>query len=57
MATDRLGAGGALCVLQFVGSEEGPEIGGRLSTRRRTADKRTAYAAKIRKAGAEKAPA
>lgn len=45
----RVGDAGEICVLQFVGAEEGPEIGGRLSTRRRTADKRTAFAARIRK--------
>lgn len=45
----RLGDAGELCVLQLVGAEEGPEIGGRLSRRRRMADKRTAFAAKIRK--------
>lgn len=45
----RLGDAGELCVLQLVGSEEGPEIGGRPSIRRRTADKRTAFAAKVRK--------
>ena len=45
----RLGDGGEICLLQFVGAEEGPEIGGKPSTRRRTADKRTAYAAKLRK--------
>ena len=45
----RLGDGGELCIIQFVGAEEGPEIGGRLSTRRRIADRRTAFAAKIRK--------
>ena len=45
----RIGDGAELCVLQLVGNEEGPEIGGRVSTRRRTADKRTAYAAKLRK--------
>ena len=46
---NRLGDAAELCVLQFVGNEEGPEIGGRVSTRRRIADKRTAYAAKLRK--------
>lgn len=46
----RIGDGGELCVIQFVGAEEGPEIGGKPSTRRRQADKRTAYAAKVRKA-------
>lgn len=45
----RIGDGSELCILQFVGNEEGPEIGGRPSTRRRIADKRTAYAAKLRK--------
>ncbi|RMH30156.1 MAG: 50S ribosomal protein L17 [Planctomycetota bacterium] len=47
----RLGDGGALCVLQLVGDEEGPEIGGRVSVRRRIADGRTEFAAKLRKAG------
>ncbi len=45
----RLGDAGELCIIQLVGNEEGPEIGGRPSTRRKTADKRTAYAAKVRK--------
>ncbi|HBS28320.1 MAG TPA: 50S ribosomal protein L17 [Phycisphaerales bacterium] len=45
----RIGDAGELCVIQFVGSEEGPEIGGNISTRRRIADKRTAYAAELRK--------
>jgi hypothetical protein len=40
-------------VIQFVGNEEGPEIGGRPSTRRRQADRRTAFAAKLRKDGAK----
>ena len=51
----RVGDGTELCVIQFVGAEEGPEIGGNPSTRRRTADKRTAYAAKARKPKAEAA--
>ena len=51
----RIGDAGELCVIQFVGSEEGPEIGGNLSTRRRTADKRTAFAAKLRKEFEKKA--
>jgi len=38
----RIGDGGELCVLQLVGAEEGPEIGGNPSQRRKTADKRTA---------------
>lgn len=45
----RLGDAGELCVIQFVGSEEGPEIGGQGSTRRKVADRRAAYAAKARK--------
>lgn len=45
----RLGDKAQTCVLQFCGAERGPEIGGRVSTRRRIADKRTAYAAKLRK--------
>ncbi|MBM4108029.1 MAG: 50S ribosomal protein L17 [Phycisphaerae bacterium] len=45
----RVGDAGELVVLQFVGAEEGPEIGGQPSTRRRIADKRTAFAAKARK--------
>lgn len=42
----RVGDAGELVVIQFVGAEEGPEIGGNISTRRRIADKRTAFAAK-----------
>ncbi len=49
LAKRRVGDAGELCVLQLVGAEEGPEIGGNLSTRRRIADKRTAFAAKLRK--------
>lgn len=44
----RIGDAAELCVLQFVGAEDGPEIGGRPSTRRRQADKRTAFYAKVR---------
>jgi len=51
----RIGDGGEICLIQFVGAEDGPEIGGRPSTRRRQADRRTAFAAKVRKASAEKA--
>lgn len=59
---NRLGDAAGVCVIQFVGNEDGPEIGGNLSTRRRIADKRTAYAAQLRKnaapaAVAEEAPA
>ncbi|TVQ60332.1 MAG: 50S ribosomal protein L17 [Phycisphaerales bacterium] len=45
----RLGDQAEVVVIQFVGNEEGPEIGGRGSTRRRQADRRTAYAAQLRK--------
>lgn len=48
----RLGDATPLCVIQFVGNEEGPEIGGKPSGRRRQADKRTAFAAKARKTAA-----
>ena len=36
-------------MLQLVGEEEGPQIGGGTSTRRKQADRRTAYAASLRK--------
>lgn len=49
LGKNRLGDGTELCVIQFVGAEEGPEIGGKPSTRRRQADRRTAFAAKVRK--------
>jgi len=49
----RLGDAAELCVIQFVGNEEGPEIGGAPSTRRRKADRRTALAAKLRKESAK----
>jgi large subunit ribosomal protein L17 len=45
----RVGDGTELCVLQFCGAEEGAEIGGRPSQRRRIGDRRTAYYAKLRK--------
>jgi len=45
----RLGDAAEYCIIQFVGAEEGPEIGGNLSQRRRIADKRTAFAAEVRK--------
>lgn len=45
----RLGDQAEVCVIQFVGNEEGPEIGGQPSTRRRRADKRSAYYASVRK--------
>ncbi|MEM1186266.1 MAG: 50S ribosomal protein L17 [Planctomycetota bacterium] len=53
----RLGDAGEIVLIQFVGAEEGPEIGGRPSGRRRQADKRTAFAAKLRKPESEEAAA
>jgi large subunit ribosomal protein L17 len=51
LAKVRIGDASPLCVLQFVGNSanEGPEIGGRTSVRRKKADRRTAFAAKLRK--------
>ena len=45
----RLGDAAELVMLQLVGREEGPEIGGGTSGRRRQADRRTAFAAKFKK--------
>ncbi len=45
----RLGDGGDRVLLQLVGEEEGPELGGQLSRRREKADRRTAFAAGLRK--------
>ncbi|MDQ7012528.1 MAG: 50S ribosomal protein L17 [Planctomycetota bacterium] len=53
----RLGDATPLCVIQFVGNEDGPEIGGKPSGRRRQADRRTAFAAKVRKVAAAPAAA
>lgn len=50
----RLGDGTDLVLLQLVGKEDGPQVSGRRSNRRAIADKRTAFAAKTRKAGAAK---
>ncbi len=46
----RLGDGTDLVLLQLVGREEGPQVGGGTSGRRRQADRRTAYAARLRRA-------
>ena len=51
----RIGDASPLCIIQFVGAEDGPEVGGQPSTRRRQADKRSAYAAKVRKESAKAA--
>ncbi len=45
----RLGDGADLVSLQLVGREEGPQVGGGMSGRRRGADRRTAFAAQLRK--------
>jgi large subunit ribosomal protein L17 len=39
----RLGDNAETCVIQFVGAEEGPEIGGQPGHRRRKADRRSKY--------------
>ncbi|MEY5061901.1 MAG: ribosomal protein [Planctomycetota bacterium] len=49
----RVGDQTDLCILQLVGKEEGAQVSGRRSNRRRTADKRTKFAADRRKGGAE----
>jgi large subunit ribosomal protein L17 len=58
----RLGDGGDLVILQLVGREDGPTIGGGSSRRREAANNRTAFAARLRKgddatAKADAAPA
>jgi large subunit ribosomal protein L17 len=57
LARHRIGDGTSLCVLQLVGgeSENGPQVRGQHSRRREKADRRTAFAAKIRKAKPEAA--
>jgi large subunit ribosomal protein L17 len=51
----RLGDASDLVLLQLVGQEGGPQVSGRKSTRRSIADRRTAFAAKVRKAAEAKA--
>ena len=51
LSKHRLGDGADLVLLQLVGREEGPQIGGGRSRRREQADRRTAYYAKLRKGG------
>jgi len=46
---NRLGDGADIVVLQLVGEEDGPQIGGGMSSRRKAADRRTAFAASLRK--------
>jgi large subunit ribosomal protein L17 len=57
LGTHRLGDGADLVLLQFVGAEDGPQVSGRRSNRRVAADRRTAYAAKLRKDRESKATA
>ncbi len=49
----RVGDAGEHCLLQLVGAEDGPEIGGNPGQRRRKADRRTAFAAEKRRGFAE----
>lgn len=53
----RLGDGTDIVILQLVGEEDGPEIGGGVSTRRQRANNRAAFAARLRKDGAGAEPA
>jgi large subunit ribosomal protein L17 len=53
----RLGDGTDLVILQLVGREEGPEIGGGTSRRREKMNKRTAFAAKVGKSFKKAEPA
>jgi len=49
LAKHRIGDGADLVVLQLVGDEDGPTLGGRISRRRQKQDNRTAFAARLRK--------
>jgi len=51
LGSNRLGDGADHVLLQLVGEEDGPEIGGAGSNRRRKASKRAEFAARLRKAG------
>ena len=53
----RLGDGAEIVIIQLVGQEDGPELGGGSSRRRQKADRRTAYAAKLGKSGGSTAAA
>ncbi len=56
LARHRIGDGSPLVLLQMVGDESGPEIGGRRSTRRLAKERRRAFAEKSR-AKTQAAPA
>lgn len=45
----RIGDGSDLCVLQLVGTEEGPQVSGAYSRRRDKANRRMTYAAELRR--------
>ncbi len=49
LGTHRLGDGADLVILQFVGQEDGPEIGGAGSGRKRRANRRAEFASSLRK--------
>lgn len=53
----RIGDGADLCVLQLVGDESGPQVSGQYSRRRKQADNRMAFAARLRKQGGDAASA
>ena len=57
LGSHRLGDATDIVLLQLVGQEEGPEIGGGTSRRREQADKRTAFAASVLAPAAEAATA
>ncbi len=56
LGTTRLGDGADRVMLQLVGREEGPQIGGGTSGRRKQADRRTAFAAQRRKSAEPQEP-
>lgn len=56
LGTHRIGDGTDLCVLQLVGDEQGPQVGGQHSRRREKANRRMEFAAKLRKGAAASEP-
>ena len=50
----RIGDAGDLCVLQLIGTDDGPQVSGKGSRRRAKADYRTEFAAQLRKGGKAK---
>lgn len=55
LAKHRIGDGSDLCVLQLVGTEEGPQVAGQYSRRRDKANGRMEFAARLRKAKSDEA--